>query len=378
MRSRRLLHVPFLIGALTALSLVLLYHLTSSKLGFSVFDCLQGIRYRFLYAAGNASRPSDALGGRITLVFVICGSHYNLGMVSVKSAVAFSTSPLHLIIFSDKQNQDNIINEVSLWPENVKSRVKCDVREVWFPMNLYRYWWDVFTPCATERLFLPSLLTDEDAVIYVDADVLFLHPVEGLWRIFLAMNERQMAAMAPDTESRVNNKYLNGARHPFVKPFGLNSGVLLMNLTRMRRFGLERRLVKIKKEFEGIIVWDDQDLLNILFSRNPENLYTISCRWNYREEHCNGTALCTDGPVAVVHGSRKMVAWKREPAFVALHNAMQQHNVGESLFDGFIPALNSSLSTTRDTKCGRFFLTQLFAWRSSARIIQEALPGEFT
>ncbi|KAH9368161.1 hypothetical protein HPB48_015704 [Haemaphysalis longicornis] len=97
-----------------------------------------------------------------------------------------------------------------------------------------------------------------------------------------------------------------------------------MNLTRMRRFGLERRLVKIKKEFEGIIVWDDQDLLNILFSRNPENLYTISCRWNYREEHCNGTALCTDGPVAVVHGSRKMVAWKREPAFVALHNAMQQ------------------------------------------------------
>lgn len=314
----------------------------------------------------------------MTLVFVICGSHFNLGMASIKSAVAFSTSPLHLFIFADEENRDKIIREVSSWPENVRRRVKCNVRPTWFPMNLYRYWWDVFTPCATERLFLPSLLTEEDAVIYVDTDVVFLHPVEDLWRIFFAMNEQQIAAIAPDTESRMDNKYLNEAKHPFVQPFGLNSGVLLMNLTRMRNFGLERRLVEIKKEFEGIITWNDQDLLNILFARNPEKLFTISCRWNYRAEHCNGTALCTDGPVAVVHGSRKMVAWKREPAFVALHNAMQLHNVGESLVDGFIPALNSSLRTTRDTNCGLFFLTQLDSWRSSARIIEEAVSREFT
>lgn len=252
------------------------------------------------------------------------------------------------------------------------------MKPVWFPMNLYRYWWDVFIPCATERLFLPTLLTEEDAVIYVDTDVLFLHPVEDLWRIFFAMNERQIAAMAPDMESRTNNEYQNEARHPFVKPFGLNSGVILMNLTRMRQFGFERRLVEIKKEFYGTIAWDDQDLLNILFARNPDKFFTITCRWNYRAEHCNRRALCTDAPVAMVHGSRKMVAWKKEPGFVALHTAMQQHNVGESLVDGFIPALNSSLRKTRNTNCGMFFLTQLDSWRSSARIIEEALSRQFT
>ncbi|KAH9379386.1 hypothetical protein HPB48_013603 [Haemaphysalis longicornis] len=168
------------------------------------------------------------------------------------------------------------------------------------------------------------MLPKEDAVIYVDTDVVFLHPVEDFWRMFAAMNSWQMAAMAPETESFTNNWYLTKALHPFVRPFALNAGLLMMNLTRMREFGLERRVVQLKKEFEGRIPWADQDLLNILFSRHPERIFTFTCRWNYRQEHCGGNALCTDGPVAVVHGSRKMFISPMEPAFTTLHAAMKK------------------------------------------------------
>ncbi|KAH9379387.1 hypothetical protein HPB48_013602 [Haemaphysalis longicornis] len=105
---------------------------------------------------------------------------------------------------------------------------------------------------------------------------------------------------------------------------GLNAGLLMMNLTRMRVFGLERRLVELKREFEGQIPLADQDLLNILFTRHPEGIFTFTCRWNYRAEHCNGTALCTDGPVAAVHGTRRMFIKHLEPAFSALHAAMRK------------------------------------------------------
>ncbi|KAH7941064.1 hypothetical protein HPB49_009721 [Dermacentor silvarum] len=237
------------------------------------------------------------------------------------------------------------------------------------------------------------MLPNEDAVIYVDTDVVFLHPVEDFWRKFYAMNEWQMAGMAPETEDFKKNYYLIKGLHPFVQPFGchqpaadylvcsgdqgtgsqgapegpeethgiqgaseslggadsssatgnsptecstadtaLNAGLLMMNLTRMRAFGIERRLLELKREFEGRIPFADQDLLNILFTRYPQGIFTFTCRWNFRGEHCQGDALCTDGPVAVVHASRKMISEKLEPAFVTLHQAMQKDRVQEAVF----------------------------------------------
>lgn len=315
-------------------------------------------------AGGLDGAPTYNLqSGGMTLVFVICESHFDLGMVAIKSAVAYSTSPLHIIIIADKANIANVIKEVNLWPESIKRRVQVDVQPVWYPNN---EWWGMFEPCATQRLFLPSMLPNEDAVLYLDTDVVFLHPVEDFWRMFAAMNGWQMAGMAPETESYANNWYLNNATHPFVRPFALNAGLLMMNLTRMRAFGLERRVVQLKREFEGRIPWADQDLLNILFTRHPEGIFTFTCRWNYRAEHCSGSALCSDGPVAAVHGSRRMFLRQEDPAFSELHAAIKKYNYGESLEHSFIGPLNASLAKSTQTGCVREFTQQLHLWRRTA------------
>lgn len=56
---------------------------------------------------------------------------------------------------------------------------------------------------------------------------------------------------------------------------GVNSGVMLMNLTRMRQFGWEKYLAPIYKEFKLKITWGDQDIINIIFHYHPGNSLLI-------------------------------------------------------------------------------------------------------
>ncbi|KAL1419516.1 hypothetical protein MTO96_025260 [Rhipicephalus appendiculatus] len=238
----------------------------------------------------------------MTLVFVICENHFDIGVVAFKSAVAYSTTRLHLIIIADKRNKNRMIEE--------------------------------------------SMLPNVDAVLYADTDVIFVHPLEDFWRMFYAMNEWQMAGMAPDKEDLKKNRYLRKALHPFLQPFALNAGLLMMNLTRMRSFDLEGRVIQLNEEFKGRIPLADQDLLNIVFARYPQGIFTFTCRWNYRGEHCQGDALCADGPIAAVHASLRMLLDNPEPGFITLHRTMRNFKLGQNLVDGFILPLNESLQQT--------------------------------
>lgn len=53
---------------------------------------------------------------------------------------------------------------------------------------------------------------------------------------------------------------------------GVNSGVMLMNLTRMRQFQWTEYVVPIYKKFKLRITWGDQDIINIIFHYHPGNI----------------------------------------------------------------------------------------------------------
>lgn len=86
------------------------------------------------------------------------------------------------------------------------------------------------------RLFQSAqlILKDIDSIVYVDSDILFLQPVDRLWAFLSQFNSSQLAAMAPEHEEPRIAWYNRFARHPFYGRTGINSGVMLMNLTRMR------------------------------------------------------------------------------------------------------------------------------------------------
>lgn len=131
-----------------------------------------------------------------------------------------------------------------------------------------------------------SVLPDIDSVIYVDTDTLFLAPVDNVWDHFYKMNSTQLAALAPEQEDPNVGWYNRFARHPYYGEFGkfysfetcerrnnvflgVNSGVMLMNLTRMRKFNWTKYVIPIYKKYKLNITWGDQDIINIIFHYYP-------------------------------------------------------------------------------------------------------------
>lgn len=81
---------------------------------------------------------------------------------------------------------------------------------------------------------LQLILKHVDSILYVDSDILFLQPVDRLWSFLSDFNSTQLAAMAPEHEEPRIAWYNRFARHPFYGRTGVNSGVMLMNMTRLR------------------------------------------------------------------------------------------------------------------------------------------------
>ena len=107
-----------------------------------------------------------------------------------------------------------------------------------------------------------------DSVLYVDTDVLILRPAEDIWSHFKLFNKTQLAALTAEHEVEAIGWYNRFAQHPYYGKTGLNSGVMLMNLTRMRQFSWDK-VYQLKDEYRSKIVWGDQDILNILFHFYP-------------------------------------------------------------------------------------------------------------
>ena len=90
---------------------------------------------------------------------------------------------------------------------------------------------NMFRICATARLFIHEMLPTVDAGIYLDSDVLLLDNIINLWSFFSKFNSAQVMAL-----SAVELSYGRNYEIPHFGPpgVGLNAGVILMNLTRMR------------------------------------------------------------------------------------------------------------------------------------------------
>lgn len=81
---------------------------------------------------------------------------------------------------------------------------------------------------------LQLILKEVDSLLYVDTDIIFLQPVEHMWALLSNFNSSQLAAMAPEHEEPRIGWYNRFARHPYYGKTGINSGVMLMNMTRLR------------------------------------------------------------------------------------------------------------------------------------------------
>ncbi len=131
----------------------------------------------------------------------------------------------------------------------------------------------LFTRAIWYRILLPELLPLVDRVLYLDADTVVVDSLAPLFDT--ALGDSCLAA--------VTNVFM---RHQAYRPTALglspehpyfNSGVLLMNLERLRRDGCTEALRAHGRAHGDELEWPDQDTLNVLLGARRLALHP---RWN--------------------------------------------------------------------------------------------------
>lgn len=130
-----------------------------------------------------------------------------------------------------------------------------------------------FDPAVWFRLLLPELLPEADRVLYLDGDTLAVDDLAPLWATDLG---EDYAAAVPNVwepwnAGRPADLGLEGPEQY------LNSGVLLLNLARLRADGMTERLTGYAQAHRDRLPGLDQDTLSAVFAGRWRHLHP---RWN--------------------------------------------------------------------------------------------------
>lgn len=223
-----------------------------------------------------------------TLVTVCCGySRLEEAMVLFKSAISFTTGPLHLVAVTDHIHPMQIILE-----DLINAKPSHNITFLIIPPSLPPVLMDPPSigsqyRCSQYRFFLASLLPTLDQVIYMDSDTILLQPLQVLWRRFSNMSSIQIIGAAEDNPLSPSFSYYNtSAILPFPSPTGFNSGILLLKLNAMRRSNFEEVYIILWKLTSRFLLFDDQDLLNLIAAYRPELFYTLEPQFNFTPLYC--------------------------------------------------------------------------------------------
>ena len=130
-------------------------------------------------------------------------------------------------------------------------------------------------PTMWYRIFLPEILRDVDRLLYVDVDTAAVDSLRPLWDTELG--DHYFAAVTNVWEPW-NAGYPTRFDMPLEGPSAyFNSGVMLMNLARMRADDATHTLQSWARANSERIIWGDQDALNALYGDRRLPLHP---RWN--------------------------------------------------------------------------------------------------
>ncbi len=124
----------------------------------------------------------------------------------------------------------------------------------------------IFSEACWYRLLLPELLPDVERVLYLDCDLLVLDTLQALWNTDL---EDMPLGAVTDAAPRAARRAIQlgvPAAHYF------NSGVLLMDLRRMRAEGTAAQIFEQARRHSAQLRYPDQDPLNLVLHARHKRL----------------------------------------------------------------------------------------------------------
>ncbi|MBA0036842.1 lipopolysaccharide 1,3-galactosyltransferase [Pantoea sp. BIGb0393] len=131
---------------------------------------------------------------------------------------------------------------------------------------------ELFTRATYYRFLSPLLVHDAEKILYLDADIVCLNPIDELWK--MAMEQETIALVVGEIEALqhqlAENVGLHGHRY-------FNAGVLLIDRHKWNREQISERAYHLLVEKGKYFKYLDQDALNILLE---DRVNFIESRFN--------------------------------------------------------------------------------------------------
>lgn len=156
-------------------------------------------------------------------------------------------------------------------------------------------------PCANFKLDAPSFLSDELA-LYLDIDVLVMEDLHNLWKVWDKVPGK-VWHLALEIQSNNSGWYYDRrfTKKHFMPPSGVNSGVILMNLTAMRELEMTGySLIQADKEPNSL---GDQDTVNTWCYFHQSMCGILDCPWNRRDDDLCYVDFVDLVYVGIIHGN---------------------------------------------------------------------------
>jgi lipopolysaccharide biosynthesis glycosyltransferase len=132
-------------------------------------------------------------------------------------------------------------------------------------------------PCAYYRAKLANILTNIKKILYLDLDIICLHSIKELFDTDL---EGKGIGACLDSINYFKNEF------PHLSKIGLssdnnyiNSGIMLMNLDKMRNDNFEELFFTTRYKYDNYIIFSDQDIFNIIFQNDK---LLLPQKWNFQ------------------------------------------------------------------------------------------------
>ncbi|MGL6199258.1 MAG: glycosyltransferase family 8 protein [Lachnospiraceae bacterium] len=135
---------------------------------------------------------------------------------------------------------------------------------------------DYFTLTIYFRLFIPVMFPEYDKAIYLDSDTVILGDISELYRTPLEDNLIGAVADYSIVDVPPLAKYIQSGLGVYKYDY-VNSGVLLMNLKKLREVRFERRFLDLMNTYHFDSIAPDQDYLNVMCKGN---IHYLPASWN--------------------------------------------------------------------------------------------------
>ena len=223
------------------------------------------------------------------------------------SLVYMSSLPLiKVILFVDElETYSEVIAMIQKWPESTMNRIQIEMKYLDKNMLASKSM-NVWRQCASAKLFFDELLPEYDSMISLDTDIVFMGAVEDMYKAFRKLEYPKAIGASP--ELWYSKEAQEGHHRIIAGQYGINTGVLFLNLTSLRSTvpeGLGFALQQIK-EF-GRPPRHDQDILNAYLKDKPELLLELPTSYNFIPSSCMDIGPyceeCNQNGILVLHGA---------------------------------------------------------------------------